>query len=270
MLDPSEWLKQAKALPEGRSARVAHLCGDGTPMIVAHEVGRYRAWCHRCHEVGAVDKPAESLAEKLERRRKEAAVAAQLQWSVRLPQPMNFDAPTWPLAARVWLYKAALSNHHINQLGAYWHEPSGRVVLPIFDGEDVVYWQARDPLWKRGSDRPKYLNPKVDKSHLIAKYGKGDTLVLTEDVLSAFRVGQVTEAWSLLGTQLTTQVAAQIGAGRDVAIWLDPDAPGRAAAREVRRVLTRMGIRNRIIRSEVDPKLLSKEDIWQHLASLPR
>lgn len=269
MLDPREWLKQAQALPEGVTRRVGHLCGDGTPLVIGNEVGRWRAWCHRCHEVGAVDKPAESLAEKLERRRKEAAVAAQLQWSVRLPQPMNFDAPTWPLAARVWLYKAGLSNHHINQLGAYWHEPSGRVVLPIFDGEDVVYWQARDPAWFRGSDRPKYLNPKVDKSHLVARYGAGPTLVVTEDVLSAFRVGQVTEAWSLLGTQLTTQVAAQIGASRDVAIWLDPDEAGRKATRKLSRDLSMQGIPFRIIRSEKDPKLLSKEAIWQHLVSSP-
>lgn len=268
MIDPREWLKQAQSLREGESRRVAHVCGDGTPLVIAHEVGYWRAYCHRCHEPGRVDKPAESLAEKLERRRKEAAVAADLQRSVRLPQPMNFDARTWPMAARVWLYKAGLSNHHINQLGAYWHEPSGRVVLPIFEGEDVVYWQARDPLWKRGSDRPKYLNPKVDKADLVAAYGKGDPLVFTEDVLSAFRVGQVTEAWSLLGTQLTTQVAAKIG-DREVAIWLDPDAAGRKASRTVRKALAMMGVPFRIIKSERDPKLLSKEDICNLVFSPP-
>ncbi|QVE65541.1 DNA primase [Ralstonia phage vB_RsoP_BMB50] len=266
MIDPSEWLKQAQALPEGASRRIGHVCGDGTPLLISHEVGRWRAWCHRCHEPGMVDKPAESLAEKLERRRKEAAVAAQLQRSVRLPQPMEFNASEWPLPARIWLYKAGLSNHHINQLGAYWHEPSGRVVLPIFDGEDVVYWQARDPSWRRGSDRPKYLNPKVDKAELVARYGSGTPLVFTEDVLSAFRVGQVTEAWSLLGTQLTTEVAAKIG-NREVAIWLDPDAAGRKASRTVRKSLAMMGVPYRVIKSERDPKLLSKEEIWQHLYS---
>ncbi|UWI83491.1 putative DNA primase [Ralstonia phage BHDT_So9] len=266
MLPASEWLKQAQALREGESRRIEHVCGDGTPLIIAHEVGYWRAWCHRCHEGGRADKPGESFHEKMERRRREAQAASEMERSVHLPQPMNFDVPTWPLSARIWLYKAGLTNPRIAELGAYWHERSGRVVLPIFDGDVPVYWQARDCEWKRGAERPKYLNPRVDKQHLVAKYGQGKLLVLTEDVLSAFRVGRHTEAWSLLGTDLTTAVAAQIK--KPVAIWLDPDAAGVSAGRTILKELRAQGIEAQRVTSRADPKLLSDEEIIQCLSSL--
>lgn len=266
MIPEREWLKQAQALREGESRRIEHVCGDGTPLIIAHEVGYWRAYCHRCHEPARKDKPGESLADRLARRKREANVAAELERSVRLPTPMNFNVSEWPLPARIWLYKAGLTNHRIAELGAYWHERSGRVVLPIFDGDQPVYWQARDCEWKRGAERPKYLNPKVDKQHLVAKYGQGKLLVLTEDVLSAFRVGRHTEAWSLLGTDLTTAVAAQIK--KPVAIWLDPDAAGVRASRDILKQLRAQGIEAQRVTSRADPKLLSDEEIIKCLASL--
>ncbi|CDK30087.1 putative DNA primase [Burkholderia phage AMP1] len=138
----------------------------------------------------------------------------------------------------------------------------GRVVLPVISGEEIVYWQARDPFWTRTSNRPKYINPETDKQHLVAKYGRGDPLVLTEDVLSAFRVGQVTEAWSLLGTNLTDAVLVRIfERGGKVRVWLDPDAAGRKASRTIINRLTACGVDASAIHTQRDPKLYSRRDI---------
>lgn len=135
------------------------------------------------------------------------------------------------------------------------------MVLPIMEGDDPIYWQARDPTWTRKTKRPKYVNPPIDKQRLVAKYGAGELLVLTEDVLSAYRVGQETEAWSILGTKLSTHVAGGIAPERPVAVWLDPDAAGRKAARDIVEFLRSMGHPALRIDSRADPKLLSRKEI---------
>ncbi|QYD70860.1 toprim domain-containing protein [Paraburkholderia edwinii] len=162
----------------------------------------------------------------------------------------------------MWLLKASCGAPEIAQLGAYWHAPSARVVLPVADDGELVYWQARDPSWTRKSERPKYVNPEVNKERLVARYGSGDEIVLTEDILSAYRVGQEGEGWSLLGTNLTNGVLARlIDERKPVAVWLDPDAAGRKASRDITQRLSACGIPNRVIRSLRDPKLLSRRQV---------
>ena len=249
-------------------ARVNHSCGDGKTLRLSHEKDRWRAWCFRCDEAGIVDKPVESWAARLERLTREQEVDRTLQRVQHLPGPPNFDVATWPAAARLWLFKAGIGVPEIATLGAYWHEASGRLVLPLFDRDgQLLYWQARDVAWTRGSGRPKYVNPEVDKQCLVAKYGRGDPLVLTEDVLSAFRAGQLTEAWSLMGTSLTDCIAASIPTHRPVRVWLDPDAPGRRAARTITKQLCSLGIDARRIVSRADPKILSNREIRNLLES---
>ncbi|WP_235220365.1 toprim domain-containing protein [Bordetella bronchiseptica] len=204
----------------------------------------------------------ESLAARLERLKREQALDQGLRRVQHLPGPPNFDVGTWPPAARVWLFKAGIGVPEIGELGAYWHESSGRLVIPLFDRDgNLLYWQARDVAWTRRSSRPKYVNPQVDKQCLVAKYGRGDPLVLTEDVLSAYRVGRSTEAWSLMGTSLTDCVAASILTTRPVRVWLDPDRPGRIAARTITKQLRELGIDAARVISRADPKILSNREI---------
>ena len=65
-----------------------------------------------------------------------------------------------------------------------------RVVLPVLSPSGgVLFWQAR-AVDKR---QPKYLAPPIDKATVIAAYGCADTVTLTEDLLSAYKVGKVGE-----------------------------------------------------------------------------
>jgi hypothetical protein len=179
--------------------------------------------------------------------------------------PSEPDPSEWPLAARVWLYKAGLSNVDISRLGIYWNSRLERVVIPIRDDAgELLYWQARtlDPTNPR-----KYLNPAVDKRTLVAKFrppsGDSTALVLTEDLLSAYRVSRAGfEAWSLLGTKLNDHLAAQIvRGGRRVFTWLDPDDAGQTGAAEIRRELRAYCIPSTNVLSERDPKLLTRGEI---------
>jgi hypothetical protein len=160
----------------------------------------------------------------------------------------------------VWLYKAGLGNEAIKAAGIYYCPRLDRVVLPVVSDDRLVYWQARgfDP------ERPKYINPAIDKANLTARYGEGGPLVLVEDILSAIRVGEVARGWSLLGTNISDSTAARVKAARgvdNVLIWLDPDGAGRKARGRLRNALCLVGITPRIIRTDLDPKLYSREEI---------
>lgn len=185
--------------------------------------------------------------------------------------PSEPDPRKWPSEARVWLYKAGLTNVDIQRLGIYWNPRLERVVIPVRgDAGELLYWQART---LDATNPRKYLNPTVDKRRLVAKFrppaAARPVLVLTEDLLSAYRVatrGGV-NAWSLMGTKLNDHTATQIiRAGGSVYTWLDPDGAGQKGASEIRRALRAFGVAAQNIVSNKDPKLLARDEIVAALA----
>lgn len=168
----------------------------------------------------------------------------------------------WPLAARVWLHKAGLGRPEVAALGAFFHGGTQRVVIPLLEDGEVVFWQARSVDGRQ----PKYLSPPVDRSTLLPRFGAGPTITLTEDLLSAFKIGLVAEAWCLMGTHANPRlIAALLERRAPVNVWTDPDAAGRHAARKVHSQLKAYGIEVRVIRSERDPKLHTFDQIRSYL-----
>lgn len=259
MLDPAGWLAQAQVLDRGRKARVNHDCGDGRTLLVEHGEGGFSAYCFRCSEPGFVPHPKPSLAERIARLSDARGADTEAETDPRPPMPAIFAdrVSEWPSAARVWLYKAGFSNDRIAELGYYWCPRIKRVVLPIFDAGQVVYWQARgfDP------DRAKYINPPIDKP--VYRVGSGPLLVLTEDMLSAAKVGSVTEAWSIMGTSAPDDAVLTeiIRMGKPVRVWLDPDGAGRKGRRKLVPKLRALGIDAKGIETERDPKLHNVKEI---------
>lgn len=266
MLDVGSWLPQAEALEQGRKARVQHDCGEGTPMIVEHKEAGWSAWCHRCGDKGWKPKPAPTLGERIAARDAQRSADEAIRRDPRPPMPADFNIEQWPLQARVWLYKAGLFQRDIAELGAYFHERTGRVVLPVVDEGRLVYWQGRNVgLCPAGA--PKYINPEVDRKELCPRYGQDGVIVLAEDILSAFRLGQVSEGWALMGTKLHTPVLARlIKEGKPVLVWLDMDVDtrrnsGQVAAASIIRTLTNVGIRCANIIHGKDAKALSRAEV---------
>ena len=255
MLEQSSWLPAAQALRVGEAQRVAHDCGAGRTMIVEHLPTGYRAHCFRCNDGGFVAKEA-SLEELLEELRSREQADKNIDQTP--PAPAVKDVTQWSNKARLWLYKAGFSPRDIARLGWYYHPPSKRVVLPVLVGGKVVYWSAR--AVEKGQ-QPKYLNPKASGT-VIPRYGSGNSVVLTEDILSAAKVGKVTEAWAMLGTSCKTSiVAACVGADRPVLVWLDNDAAGHRGAHKTLHTLRASGIKAGRILSDRDPKNHSIDDI---------
>lgn len=270
-IDPDYWVPLAQQLPDGGRARVPHECGEGRALLITRDGNKSTAYCFRCGGKG-FHREHESLADKLIRTTKELDSERRVRATIQLPEPREYDTKAWPLQAKVWFFRMGLSLRMIGELGLYWCPDIGRVVLPICEGDHPVYWIARSH-----NRAPKWLTPDVPKAGLTARYGcgKGDTIVLCEDPLSAYKVGLVTEAWSLLGTKLHDRtIRSLLSSEKRVAVWLDDDKgrnngrnPGQEAAAAVGARLRAFGIDVRNITSDRDPKYYPpsyiEERIWQ-------
>lgn len=263
VLKREEWWQAAEQLEVGQRRRVAHYCGDGTPLLVSRDADGYRAFCFRCNEPGFEKPPAETVGERLERlNRQGTSDTVAVSSGVALPQPALYDPSDWPKAAKLWLYRAGLGAFEIQKLGAFYHEPTGRVVLPVRIAGDVVFWQARSIDGRA----PKYLAPQADRSKIVACYGMADSVTLCEDIVSAFKIGLEAEGWALMGVVANDFVIQRLlQRNVRVNVWMDPDKPGQTAASRIRKRLTAVGLTVRNVLSDKDPKLMTRQQIKELL-----
>ena len=254
MTHPANVLALADQLKLGQKRRVEHDCGEGKTLVVSRTERGTSYWCHRCHDKGWI--PAErSLADRIAALNEATEWDGTAQQSLELPGPGKMNPQDWPDAPRLWLYKAGFSNDEIRRHGWYWNPKMERVILPVKVDGKTIYWQGR------GFDtaRPKALNPTVNREGLVAKYGRGDWIALTEDILSAAKVRGVGEAWALLGTVLSYSTALALSeAGRPVLLMLDDDPAGRRGAAEAAKTLNLLGVRNHQVYFGKDPKLVAR------------
>lgn len=259
MLAPASWLPIAETLALGARLRTNHDCGGGRTLTVRKDADGLHAFCFRCNDHGWKAPAPEPLEVRLARLNKQHAADTKASASAALPQPAVREWAKWPPECRLWLLKAGLCSADLPGLGAYYHPPSQRVVLPVLGPSGrVLFWQAR-AVDKR---QPKYLAPPVDKASVIPSYGTAHRVTLTEDLLSAYKVGQVGEGWSMLGTSINdNMLAALLRRGCAVNVWLDPDPAGQRGAAKVLAKLRAVGLDCRNIISKVDPKLVHLSEI---------
>lgn len=289
VLEPSEFLAEAQALAVGEKRKVRHLCGDAS-LVVYNNVDSWTGWCWRCHARGWVPKPEPSMAERLQRQRQQEAIDNALRSAMQAPRPANYDFGSWPLAARLWLLKAGLPPPLIKRLGAYYHAGSDRVVLPVYGhhggssglhsdelSRSVVFWQARNCSYPMDG-RPKYISQSSNRRgvHCVFPTSDGetirahrdDTVVLTEDILSAFKVGAsgAGTGYAIMGTVLaphTTDYLLRLGL--PVTTWFDPDTAGVAARLSVTKTLRYIGLEVRHVLTSQDPKRYCLREIREHI-----
>lgn len=265
-----DWWTHGQHLKDGERVRVEHPCGEGRPLLITRSSNEWNAYCFRCGPLGKY-REQESTAAKLERIQREAKAEAVAKATLSLPEPRVHTLSEWPERDAVWFYKCGLSPWMIAELGLYYCPSLGRVVVPIIQEGHVVFWQARSQ-----TRTPKWIAPDVPKRGLVAVFGegRGDMIVLCEDALSAYKVGKVTEAWSLLGTKLQPSILKRLMAsGKRVAMWLDDDKgrannrnPGQEAAVAIMRQLRAAGITVRNVKSPRDPKYYGADYIREKLS----
>ncbi len=253
-----EWVNLAINLPIGQSRRIkCHDCGhaDNT-LSLSNQGKKYYAHCFACKWSDVADPPPMTPRERLELAKNAAAFEAS---PPTLPEDFTLDMD---IRGVLWISKGGLHVDDARKLGWGWSDKMRRVVMPVYENGSLVAIQARSVI---SGMKPKYLSQIHSGPRPAFKAGtrgKG-SLVLTEDMLSAARVSKVTDAWSILGTNLMDAVIVQIAASNydDIGIWMDNDEAGLNARRKMMKQLGAVGIEARLIKSDRDPKLYTLEQI---------
>lgn len=248
---------KAGDLDEGETINIHH-CKEGKDNDRCYVTNKGDCYLFYCHHCGGYGKVSEKLATYKKKIKKEAT---RLPNSFSIPSTAEKDVRRWPIEARLWPQRASLTREQIEEVGMVWDERSGRVCIPIsFDGEYRGY-VAR----LINGDGPKYLARRNDLAHFIyAKHAEPTKrVILVEDILSCIKLYYSGyNAVALQGTSIDDTLLNYITKHyNDFIIWLDNDNPQvKMNQVKLQKKLSLFGT-TRIIKSEVDPKEYSKEEI---------
>jgi DNA primase len=253
-------------------------------MRIEHNQQGYRGFCFRCKETKREAHGLLSIAQIQQRR------VDELTWrqskTVSLPMDYTVDLPD---TAMTWLLKGGVSQVMWQAYKVGFSPKLNRVCIPVYRGTELVAVQMR-AIEK--DQKPKYLAREtadnVIFSSLPSTLFAGDReqdygydLVVTEDLLSAIRVGRITASSAILGTMhgpnkmetLLREAAANHAIRRErakdllprIALWMDPDKAGEASRSRIAGPLSIRGAEVVHIRSARDPKRHSNAEIRSYL-----
>jgi hypothetical protein len=235
-------------------------------MVINRDLYGYVGYCHRCQETQVYKTGQASIRELAEYR---AALRDYTHGDIKLPVDFTQDIPS---DGRVWLLKSGVNDADCKRYGFGWSERLGRIILPIWERGELLGTVARRI---RGTG-PKYIeNLRKGGEYLFQSTAPRRAhsyydAVLTEDILSAVRVGRIVNAVAVLGTTLRIagiqkiilpiQVQCPTKSLR-IGVWCDGDNAGRIGAAAIVRTLALSGINARSIRTDKDPKYYSNREI---------
>jgi len=162
-----------------------------------------------------------------------------------------------------WLSSYGLLGREVIHAGLKWSPGWEQLLIPLYDKDGhLCCIQAKNFNPKRAS-KAKYYNI-GDKSLSDTRYGTGTTLVFTEDVLSAIKVGRVATGMPLLGTSIgRSRLAALRPLYERLIVWLDDDKWKEAC--EIAEAAKFLGWNASTIFTPKDPKEYSTEELQEFL-----
>lgn len=181
-----------------------------------------------------------------------------------LTLPIDCDI-TYPERATAWCAKFGITKTDLLNNNVMWSESMQRLIFPIYGDGWLIAWQGRY-FGTQGSALTKV--PKwYGKGNLKDTFnilGKGNTLILTEDILSAIKVAKCgVMAMPLYGCVVGgvrfKRLITMLEQDTTIKIWLDPDK--RTEAVKEAKLGSMFGVKCSPIFSEVDPKEHTIEDI---------
>jgi len=163
------------------------------------------------------------------------------------------------MKAMQWLLKYNITLDEIKRYGIKW-EPIRKLLVLI---ERKNYWQGRN----FGFGKIKYMS---SGNKPLTIYGKGDKLLVVEDVLSAIKIARLRQegycATPLLGSSMSKQAEQQLlKRYENISVWLDRDKAKNAI--RIRNRLRSLGVSSRAIITPLDPKEYNRTEILEWLKS---
>lgn len=181
------------------------------------------------------------------------------KYAVSLPSDCSSDLP---VSALEWLNKYEITLQEARENKFKWSDERQLLIFPIYGNDStLLFWQGR---YFGKDNKPKYdsRGVKEDILHIISE-GKGEEIILTEDLLSAIKVGRQNVAMPLWGSHISiNQFKRLFLRFPKVGIWLDSDKFKEAI--KYASIGSQIGL-TRVIYTELDPKCLSNEQIKSFL-----
>lgn len=193
------------------------------------------------------------------------------QKEIGLPHDFTMEIPS---SSRLWLLQAGIDEAARTAYGIGYSNRMERTIIPISRDGVLIGSIARRA---EGGSGPKYISNLPPYSIFRSlddrrTYPQRDDLavdcIITEDILSAIRVGRFVRTVALLGTGTGDAYLGRVLASVDderIGIWTDPDNAGRGAAAQLVHGLTLAGKSCRVIKSKRDPKYYSDNEIRRYL-----
>ncbi len=246
-------------------------CGDLKERLYVKRVAR--GWlyhCHNCYSPGDRNThgfcrdsgtPAPSQTLELYRKLTKDEVVPENK-PLLLPSDFSTDIPAKGL---VWLTQYGITTEEIKEFRFGFSKQMNRLILPVYDGDTLVYWQGRN-LGVVDKDNPKYINVRtggrdVYFNHTIVN---SSSIVIVEDILSAIRVGKSLPAVALLGSYIPDSIRELLKPYSKVLIWLDPDKIS-TAYKYATKLAPVTGKQFRVVLGSKDPKEYSDGEIKEKL-----
>lgn len=256
----TSWQEQAELLRCGSRRRIQH-CKDDNSMLISHDLTALSSHCFRCGFHGFIPHGFQRINDLTRRARefKEQSTGKEL----RLPSDYTLEIPS---RARAWYLQYGVSVELAQVYGIGYTEYLDRIVLPVYEQGELRAVQMRAV---ENGVKPKYMNPSavpIQDVLFESEEGVVDTGVVTEDIISAIKVGRVLSTCSTMGTKMSSTRAWKISEKYSTCfVWYDNDSAGRTGARKAVQKLELLGVTCYQVRSEKDPKCYTRKEIKQIL-----
>lgn len=238
-LDPDDYIPYAPT-ELGKTVR-RHHCRGGRGKdklyITRKEDGTIAAFCHHCHASGRTSvadaQGTDYISGSVYSNSNRKSEASRGNKNFAIPHDCEGNTDKWGAEALEWA-EQYLTKDEIDDSPLSYSVKEGALIFPFVTDSDMVMYQARYfPVRE-----PKYMtywNPNADRQY--NPMGQSDTLVITEDWISAYKCTLAGyAAYPLAGSHLSKPSLAGIIArdyGRYV-VALDNDNP--AVRKEQRRL----------------------------------
>lgn len=254
-INPKDYRQALKFMTTGQNIKVKHKnCSDSKALSITMHVEGFGFKCFKCDASGFLAHEDTGFRDRKVREAEfKAYQAERIKAGFNLPADAGHSIDPAGLA---WLGSGGWTNDLIFKYGPLWSNKMQRVIFKV----DPMGWIARAV---HDDQVPKYLSKTIKLSWWVSE-PIVDRCCITEDILSAGKVGQLYPAMAALGTdQFNIDILTKC---KQVLIWTDGDAGGDKARKKVRDVLQWVPtVQVLDIHSPKDPKKYSNRELRERL-----
>ena len=255
---PEDYAEITKKLSVGQVRKVPHKgCSLSNVLRIESTVEGYKMYCFKCAQSSFTSTFNSPLERARRQKSFDAYREAKANISYELPLDFSQQIPSEGLS---WLGKGGFTVRMIERYNVGYSNKLARVIIPV---GNLGYLARAVESWQR----PKYLE-KVPQGVMWesnqAPTERPSACAVCEDILSAGRCGEIMKAYSLLGTTLSTTQLSTLMKYQKIYLWLDGDRAGEIGIKKSINRL-RMFSKVQIVRSSVDPKLMTNKQIKELL-----